>query len=122
MESAERRVAKSWGRRLPYTQLVYTTQRIRFLRRPLQVAVRRGLPLHLSCRAASADAHALQNFCRIHKTLRVTPAQAAGVTETLYDMDWIAELVQARDPKPGPRGPYEKRKWSAIGNGGDYAG
>ena len=35
--------------------------------------------------------------------------QAAGMTETLYDVDWIAELVQARDPKPGP---YRKRKAS----------
>ena len=52
------------------------------------------------------------NFVRIHKTLQVTPAQAAGVTEALYDMDWIAELVQARDPKPGPRGPYQKRQAS----------
>ena len=50
------------------------------------------------------------NFCRIHKTLQVTPAQAVGVTETLYDTDWIAELVQARDPKPGPRGPYRRRQ------------
>ena len=30
-------------------------------------------------------------------------------SETLYDVDWIAELVQARDPKPGP---YRKRKAS----------
>ena len=50
------------------------------------------------------------NFVKIHKTLKVTPAQAAGVTETLYDADWIADLVQARDPKPGPRGSYRKRQ------------
>ena len=50
------------------------------------------------------------NFCRIHKTLRVTPARAAGVTTELRDVDWIAELVEARDPKPGPREPYRKRK------------
>ena len=52
------------------------------------------------------------NFCRIHRTLQVTPAQAAGMTETLYDVDWIAELVQALGPKPGPRGPYLKRQAS----------
>jgi hypothetical protein len=49
------------------------------------------------------------NFCRIHKSLRVTPAMAAGVTDTLRDMAWIAELVEAAAPKPGPRGPYKKR-------------
>ena len=29
------------------------------------------------------------NWCRIHKTLRTTPAQAAGLTEELRDVDWI---------------------------------
>jgi hypothetical protein len=49
------------------------------------------------------------NFCRIHKSLRVTPAMAAGVTHTLRDMTWIAELAEAAAPKPGPRGTYRKR-------------
>ena len=44
------------------------------------------------------------NWCRIHKTLQVSPAQAAGVTSALRDVDWIAELVEARDPKPGKAG------------------
>lgn len=55
------------------------------------------------------------NFCKNHKTLKVTPAQAAGVNETLYDTDWIAELVAARDPKPGPRGPYRKTRQPDVG-------
>jgi hypothetical protein len=49
------------------------------------------------------------NFCRIHKSLRVTPAMAAGVADTLHDMEWIAGLIEAVAPKPGPRGPYKKR-------------
>ena len=49
------------------------------------------------------------NFCRIHKTLQVTSAMAAGVTTELRDVDWIADLVEARDSKPGPRGPYKTR-------------
>ena len=57
------------------------------------------------------------NFCRIHKSLRMTPAMAAGVTSELRDADWLAELVEARDPKPGPRGPYRKRK-ASDGPGG----
>jgi hypothetical protein len=48
------------------------------------------------------------NFCRIHKSLRVTPAMAAGVSETLRDMEWIAALVEAAAPKRGKRGPYKK--------------
>ena len=48
------------------------------------------------------------NFCRIYKTLRVTPAMAAGLSDTLRDVDWMVGMVEARDPKPGPRGPYKK--------------
>ena len=46
------------------------------------------------------------NFVRIHQTLRVSPAMAAGVTDTLHDMDWIVDLIDARAPKrkkPGPK-------------------
>lgn len=34
------------------------------------------------------------NFCRIHKTLRVTPAMAAGVTDRLWSIADIANLVE----------------------------
>lgn len=30
------------------------------------------------------------NFCRIHQTLRVTPAMATWVTDTLHDVNWMA--------------------------------
>lgn len=49
------------------------------------------------------------NFCRMHKTLRMSPAMAAGVTDTLRDMEWIVGLIDARAPKPGPRGSYKKK-------------
>jgi IS1 family transposase len=49
------------------------------------------------------------NFCRIHKTLRMSPAMAAGVSKTLNDMDWIIGLIDARQQAPKPRGPYKKR-------------
>jgi IS1 family transposase len=49
------------------------------------------------------------NFCRVHKSLRVTPAMPAGVSATLRDMEWIAGLVEAAAPTPGPRGQYKKR-------------
>ena len=52
------------------------------------------------------------NFCRIHKTLRVSPAMGAGVTDVLRDAEWIVGLVDAAAPKPGPRGPYRKRRIS----------
>lgn len=49
------------------------------------------------------------NFVRVHKSIRMTPAMAAGVTDTLRDMEWLAGLVDATAPKPGPRGPYRKK-------------
>ncbi len=47
------------------------------------------------------------NFVRIHKTLRVTPAMAAGVAYRLWEMKDIAALIDAGAPKPGLRGPYK---------------
>ena len=50
------------------------------------------------------------NFCRQHKSLGgISPAMAAGVSDTLHDMEWIAGLIDARAPKPGRRGSYKKR-------------
>ena len=48
------------------------------------------------------------NFCRAHKSLRMSPAMAAGVSSELRDMGWVVDLIDARAPKPGPRGPYKK--------------
>jgi IS1 family transposase len=48
------------------------------------------------------------NFVRVHKTLRMTPAMAAGVTDTLHDMTWLVAMIDAAAPKPGPRGPYNR--------------
>lgn len=39
------------------------------------------------------------NFCRIHKTLKVTPAMAAGVTQKLWSMEDIIALIDARDER-----------------------
>ena len=52
------------------------------------------------------------NFCRIHKTLRMSPAMAAGVTNTLRDAEWIVGLIDVCAAQPGPRGPYKKRNSS----------
>jgi len=50
------------------------------------------------------------NFCRIHKTLGVTPAVEIGVSEFNYDMEWIVGLIDARAPKHGPRGRYQRQE------------
>ncbi|MDI1295778.1 MAG: helix-turn-helix domain-containing protein [bacterium] len=48
------------------------------------------------------------NFVRIHKTLRVTPAMAAGVTDRLWEVADIAKLVEDAEAKPAKRGPYKQ--------------
>ena len=45
------------------------------------------------------------NFCRIHKTLRVTPAMEAGLATMPRDAEWVVELVDAAAPKPAKPGP-----------------
>ena len=49
------------------------------------------------------------NFCRIHRSIRATPAMAAGVTNRLYEIGDIVGIVEDSLPKPGSRGTYEKR-------------
>ncbi len=56
---------------------------------------------------------AFYNFCRIHKSLKVSPAMAAGITNRLWSLDDIADRIEARQAKPMKRGPYKKRKANA---------
>ena len=49
------------------------------------------------------------NFIRVHKTLKMSPAMAAGVSQTLWSMENLCQMMDAVAPKPGPRGPYKKR-------------
>lgn len=48
------------------------------------------------------------NFGRIHKTLRVTPAMEAGVSDHVWSLEEIAALVP--EPVAKPRGPHKKRQ------------
>ena len=50
------------------------------------------------------------NFVRIHSAIRMTPAMAAGVTDKLYDLDWILDMVDEAWPKPNRPKTYKKRR------------
>lgn len=55
---------------------------------------------------------AYYNFVRIHKTLRMTPAMAAGVTDHLWEMSDLVAVIdtaEAETAQPKKRGPYKKR-------------
>jgi hypothetical protein len=45
------------------------------------------------------------NLVRVPKTLRTSPAMAAGVAQTLWTMEDIATRIEARAAKPAKRGP-----------------
>ena len=49
------------------------------------------------------------NFCRIHKTLRMSLAMAAGVTDRLWSLEEVIARIDADAPAPAKRGPYKKR-------------
>ena len=49
------------------------------------------------------------NFVKIHKSLRVTPAMQAGLIDRAWEMEDMLNLIDAKKPKPAPRGPYKKR-------------
>ena len=48
------------------------------------------------------------NFIRIHKTLRVTPAMEAGLSETVWDMEDLVRIMEERAPRPGRPKTYNK--------------
>ena len=49
------------------------------------------------------------NFTRIHKTLRMSPAMAAGIADRLWSMEDVVALIDARAGAAKKRGPYKKR-------------
>jgi IS1 family transposase len=50
------------------------------------------------------------NFCRIHKTLKTSPAMAAGIADTLWSLDDVIAKIDEMAPPPAKRGPYKKRE------------
>jgi IS1 family transposase len=53
---------------------------------------------------------AFYNFVRVHKSLRMSPAMAAGVTDRLWSLEDIVARIDADAPASKPRGPYKKRE------------
>jgi hypothetical protein len=51
------------------------------------------------------------NFCRIHKTLRVTPAMEAGLTDHVWTLEEVALLLEAKNMEANSkkRGSYKKK-------------
>jgi hypothetical protein len=50
------------------------------------------------------------NFVKMHRTLKMTPALAAGVSETLWSMEDVVALVDAFDAAQPRKRPGRKPK------------
>ena len=54
------------------------------------------------------------NFVRQHKTLRCSPAMAAGLSNTLWSMEDVVALIDAQAEPAKVRGPYKPRAAKAV--------
>jgi hypothetical protein len=50
------------------------------------------------------------NFARIHKTLRITPAMAASLSDNVWSFEEIVTLADSYMPNSGKHGSYKKRE------------
>jgi hypothetical protein len=49
------------------------------------------------------------NFARIHKTLRISPSMAAGLSDHVWSLEEIVMMADSYAPQPAKGGPYEKK-------------
>ena len=50
------------------------------------------------------------NFCRVDKTLKVTPAMQAGPTDHIWDMEEVVAHIDVLTPKPNRPKTYKPRQ------------
>jgi len=48
------------------------------------------------------------NYARIHKSLRIAPSMAAGLSDHVWSLEEIITMADGYMPKPAKRGPYKK--------------
>lgn len=69
-----------------------------------------GFSKKLDNHMAMVAIHAVYyNFARIHKTLRITPSMAAGLSDHVLSLEEIVMMADNYLPKPSKRGPYKKK-------------
>lgn len=56
------------------------------------------------------------NFVRMHKTLRCSPAMASGLSATLWSMEDVVKLIEARATKPMRPATYRKAETAENSN------
>src|SRR5581483_12387103 len=76
-----------------------------------------GFSKRLENHVAALSLHfAHYNFCRVHKTLGTTPAVAAGITDHVWTLQELVDLLEAAENTPTHRGKYKPRANAARSN------
>jgi hypothetical protein len=65
---------------------------------------------------------AFRNFCRDHKTPRMTPAHAMGQIKSAMPVSNIVTLIHTCAEPSKPRGPYNPRQPKTLTKNGDTYG
>ena len=51
------------------------------------------------------------NYCKIHQTLRVTPAMQAGLASRVWEIEDLAALVEEQELKAIESGEFKRGKY-----------
>ena len=78
-----------------------------------------GFSKRLECHLAAVALHvAFYNLCRVHETLRSTPAMALGIADRVWTIgDLLDAALSAVPPLPTPTAPERRRQFRVIEGG-----
>jgi IS1 family transposase len=78
-----------------------------------------GFSKRLECHLAAVALHvSFYNLCRVHETLRSTPAMALGIADRVWTIgDLLDAALAAEPPKPTPTAPDRRRQFRVIDGG-----
>jgi IS1 family transposase len=78
-----------------------------------------GFSKRLECHLAAVALHvAFYNLCRVHESLRSTPAMALGIADRVWSIgDLLDAALAAEPPKPTPTAPDRRRQFRVIEGG-----
>jgi IS1 family transposase len=55
------------------------------------------------------------NFCRIHQSLRITPAMAAGLTDHVFEIEELVQMIEAKERAAITAGAMKRGKYKTKG-------
>lgn len=78
-----------------------------------------GFSKRLECHLAAVALHvAFYNLCRVHESLRSTPAMALGIADRVWTVGNLLDAALAAEPpKPTPTAPDRRRQFRVIEGG-----